>query len=55
MTRDDVYPIVKAIPENELESYIANHLNERLPFYQQAQLNVNVDGLRLEELIQLFK
>lgn len=48
-------PIVKAIPENELEAYIANHLNERLPFYQQAQLNVNVDGLRLEELIQLFK
>jgi shikimate kinase len=48
-------PIVKAIPENEIEAYIANHLNKRLPFYQQAQLNVNVDGLRLEELIQLFK
>lgn len=52
---DDVRPIVKAIPENELETYISNHLNERLPFYQQAQLNVNVDGLRLEELIQLFQ
>lgn len=47
-------PIVKAIPENELEVYIANHLNERLPFYQQSQLKVNVEGLSLEHLKQLF-
>ena len=52
---DGERPIVRAIPETELEAYIANHLGERLPFYRQAQLNVNVDGLRLEELIQLFK
>ena len=48
-------PIVKAIPENELETYIANHLIERLPFYQQAQMSVNVDGLKLEDLRLLFK
>ena len=52
---DGERPIIKAIPNNELEAYIANHLDERLPFYQQAQLNVNVDGLRLDDLIQLFK
>ncbi|MCZ4693237.1 shikimate kinase [Ancylomarina euxinus] len=48
-------PIVKAIPENELEAYIANHLSERLPFYQQAQLSVNVNGLKLEDLRQLLE
>jgi len=48
-------PIVQAIPESELEAYIANHLEERLPFYKQAQISVHVDGLKLEELIRLFK
>lgn len=46
-------PIVKAIPDSELEAYIADHLNGRLPFYQQAQLKVNVDGLQLNDLIDL--
>ena len=50
-----VRPIVQTIPENELEDYIANHLEERLPFYQQAHLSVNVDGLNLEDLKQLFR
>ncbi len=52
---DDVRPIVKAIPESELETYIANHLIERLPFYKQAQICVSVDGLKLEDLRLLFK
>ena len=51
---DDVRPIVKAVPENELEAYIANHLKERLPFYQQAQIKANVDSLELEGLIKLL-
>lgn len=46
-------PIVKAIPESELEAYIANHLKLRLPFYNQAQLSVNVDGLHLNDLVEL--
>ncbi len=41
--------------ENELEAYIGNHLKERLPFYQQAQIRVNVDGLELEGLIELLR
>ncbi len=48
-------PIVKSIPESELEAYISNHLDERLPFYQLAQTRVNVDGLKLKNLIGLFK
>tara|TARA_R110001583_G_scaffold37257_1_gene121715 strand:+ start:287 stop:796 length:510 start_codon:yes stop_codon:yes gene_type:complete len=52
---DDERPIVKAVPEVELETYIANHLNSRLSFYQQAQFKCNVDGLKLEDLKQLFQ
>jgi shikimate kinase len=52
---DDERPIVKAVPEGELETYIANHLNSRLPFYQQAQFTCKVDGLTLENLKQLFQ
>lgn len=52
---DDERPIVKAIPEEELEAYIANHLKERMPFYQQAQFKVNVKGLELSDLVDLFK
>ncbi len=52
---DDERPIVKAVPKGELETYIANHLNSRLPFYQQAQFKCNVDGLELEDLKQLFQ
>lgn len=52
---DGERPIVKAVPENELETYIANHLNERLPFYEQAQLKVNVDGLSLNGLTGLLQ
>jgi len=47
-------PIVKTIAEEELEAYISNHLKERLPFYEQAKLKLNVNGLRLEDIIQLF-
>jgi len=50
---DSERPIVKAVPESELEAYIANHLKQRLPFYNQAQLKVNVDGLRLNDLLDL--
>lgn len=49
---DSERPIVKAIVKEELEGYITNHLKERLPFYQQAKLKLNVDGLRLEDLVQ---
>lgn len=49
-----VRPIVERIPESELEAYIADHLEKRLPFYKQAHLSVNVDGLSLEDLCQLF-
>ena len=52
---DEERPIVKAIPETELETYIANHLKERLPFYEQSQLKVNVDGLTLDNLKRLFR
>jgi shikimate kinase len=52
---DDERPIVKAIPKEDLEVYISKHLNERLPFYQKAKLKVNVDGLKLSDLIDLFK
>lgn len=51
---DGERPIVKAIPESELEAYIADHIKQRMPFYQQAQISVNVDGLMLEDLMQLF-
>ena len=52
---DDERPIVKEVFDSELETYIANHLNSRLPFYQQAQFKCNVDGLKLEDLKQLFQ
>ena len=52
---DDERPIVKSVPESQLESYIANHLNNRLSFYEQAELKVNVEGLTLEDLKQILK
>ncbi len=52
---DDERPIVKAVPKEELEAYISKHLNERLPFYQKAQFKANVDGLDLDDLVELFK
>ena len=52
---DGERPIVKAIPEAELEAYIANHLKGRLPFYEQSQLKVNVEGLILDNLKRLFQ
>ena len=52
---DDERPIVKAIPNNELEAYIANHLKDRIPFYQKAQFKLNVKGLELSDLVNLFK
>ena len=48
-------PLVKAIPESELETYIADHLKQRLPFYNLAQHRVNVDGLTLNDLVELCK
>lgn len=48
-------PIVKAIPDSELEAYITEHIKQRLPFYQQAQISINVEGLELEILSRLFK
>lgn len=47
---DDERPIVKAIPENELEAYVANHLKGRMPFYQKALIKVNVEDLELSDL-----
>ncbi len=52
---DDERPIVKAIPESELEAYISKHFNERLPFYQKAKLKANIKGLKLSDLVELFK
>lgn len=52
---DDERPIVKLIPEIELEAYIANHLTSRLTFYHQAQFQCHVDGLKLEDLKQIFQ
>jgi len=48
-------PIVKAIQESELEAYITEHIKQRIPFYQQAQISINVEGLELEVLSRLFK
>ena len=52
---DDERPIVKSVPESELESYIANHLKSRLPYYRLAEFKCNVDGLKLKDLKQIFK
>lgn len=52
---DDERPIVKTVPESELETYIGNHLNSRLSFYQQAKFKCNVKGLKLEDLRQLLQ
>ena len=52
---EDERPIVKSVLESELESYIANHLNSRLPYYQLAQFKCNVDGLTLDNLIEILK
>ncbi len=52
---DNERPIVKAVPEGELETYIANHLSSRLPFYQQAKFCVNVECLTQDDLAMLFR
>ncbi len=48
-------PILRNIPENELEAYISKHLNERLPFYEQADIKINVEDLIFEDWLALFK
>jgi len=52
---EDERPIVKSIPESELEAYITGHLNQRLPFYDLAQYRINVDGLSLTDLVELCR
>lgn len=51
-------PLLKNLDENELKNFIQNRLNEREPFYQQADFslkNTGDDGAFFEKLIAVIR
>ncbi|MGE5317117.1 MAG: shikimate kinase [Chloroflexota bacterium] len=48
-------PLLRRISDNDLPSYIANHLNARERFYNQAQLTVKGENLKIDELHLLIQ
>lgn len=43
-------PLISRIPEEELPEFIAKHLFERNPFYNQAQIIIDTDSKNAEEI-----
>jgi len=43
-------PLISRIPEEELPEFIAKHLFERNPFYNQAQIIIDTDSKDAEEI-----
>jgi shikimate kinase len=48
-------PLVRAIDDSELKTYIIRKLSERKMYYEQAQIMVHEDEVSLENLIELLK
>jgi len=44
-------PLIANIDDNDLAEFIAKHLFERSKYYNQAQWNISVDDLPLEEVV----
>ncbi len=47
-------PMISQVGEKELKSYIIRKLGERKIYYEQADLMVHEEGVRLEPLVQLL-
>ncbi len=55
---DAVRPLLKNLNESEIGYYIEKKLEERMPFYSQAQFRLSCEGLSkntLRELLPIFK
>ncbi len=44
-------PILASVTEDLLESYIKEHLGERLAYYEKASINIAVDKLSVTEIV----
>jgi shikimate kinase len=47
----DKRPLISKIPEDQLKSYIVKKFSNRKIFYQQANVILNEDDIRLEDLV----
>jgi shikimate kinase len=45
-------PLIRAIPDNGLKSYIIKKFSDRKIFYQQANVIINEDDLKLDDLVK---
>ena len=48
-------PMISNVGEKELKSYIIRKLGERKMYYEQADLMVNEEGIKLEPLVDLLQ
>ena len=46
-------PLLKGMDEDEMLEYIEEHLEERLPFYEQAHITVDADRINASKLDEL--
>lgn len=50
----DHRPLLRAIPETELRSFIGKKMNDRRLYYEQAQVHVNQASVTLDQMLQLI-
>lgn len=48
-------PLITAFADDQLKEYIAKHLFERRPYYEQAQHSINIDNKNVEEIVMEIK
>lgn len=45
-------PLIKSLKDNQLLEFIAKHLFERRPFYEQASHTITIDSKNVDEIIE---
>ncbi len=48
-------PLIDNFSDEQLYEYLGKHLFERAPFYEQANHNISIDGLSVEEISEKIK
>ena len=48
-------PVIRDIPNDDMQSFVESQLEEREPFYKQASITVKGESLDMEELINQLK
>jgi shikimate kinase len=43
-------PLIASLNDEDLYEYIGKHLFERAPFYEQADVNISIDGKNIDEI-----